>query len=933
MPSRRHLRLGLSTLLLAALLAGCKGGSETEVLQRAATGLQSADPKLRGEAVVQLKSLLQKKPGNAQARLLLASHLLATGDPNGAKADFQRALEAGATPAEVLPKLARAMLVTGQGALVVSQYGKESLGNAEADAQLKSVIASAQMQQGHLDDAARTIEAALRAAPGHPAASQVQAQLAAARGDPAKAIEITEAVLAKHPRNADALALRAELWLGQPDGRARATEVYQQAVEADPRHVIALANLVSLRLVAGDLDGARLAQKQLRLAGPQLVVTEQQEGTLAYAAGDHARAREVFQALLRGLPDHINLLLLSGQNELKLNSAIQAETMFSRALALQPGNDTARRLLAQAQLALGQVPRALNTLAPLVDKPDAGPDLLALAAEASLLNGDNTTAQALYARAAKLKPVDPKLRTVLATAALGRQSDDWVVNELRGIAASDAAGTSAELALVSTHLRRGQPAEALKALDAVDAKRPKDPNPRILRGQILVGQGDLAGARRAFEAALANSPGHLKAALALSALDLREDKLGDARKRLQDLLKQQPRNTRLMLALAELQARPPADQAARKKLLEEAVRADRNDGDAHAALVAYHAENGNLEAASVAAQAAVTAMPQSLDMLDLQARTLLQRGEAQQAMSSYAKMTSLAPRDPRGHLGTIDLNLRDNDLADARRAVDRGLQAIPGSTDLLVRAFMLAVRSNKPADALAIARSLQTDRPGLALGWTLEAELEASRQKWDAAAAGYRKALDKASPDGVLLKYLHVLQAGGHADEARSFAAAWLKKHPDDLLLRFYLGDLAQRGGDLKLARQHYEDVLKRNGDHVPALNNLALLTLAQQQPGALALARRAAAAAPRQPDVLDTLAQAQAAEGSLGDAIATQRQAVALAPAAADLRLALAKLLVRNGDRSEARQQLGKLADLGKNYRGQAEVDSLLRDLGPLLR
>ena len=59
MPSRRHLRLGLSTLLLAALLAGCKGGSETEVLQRAATGLQSADPKLRGEAVVQLKSLLQ----------------------------------------------------------------------------------------------------------------------------------------------------------------------------------------------------------------------------------------------------------------------------------------------------------------------------------------------------------------------------------------------------------------------------------------------------------------------------------------------------------------------------------------------------------------------------------------------------------------------------------------------------------------------------------------------------------------------------------------------------------------------------------------------------------------------------------------------------------------------------------------------------------
>lgn len=933
LPLRRRFAHGTSALMLAAMLAGCQSGGEAEVLQRVATGLQSTEAKVRNEAVIQLKSLLQKKPALAQARVLLADHLMRNGDPTGAKVEYQRALEAGAPQETVLPKLARAMLVTAQGALLITQFSNETLPNANADAELKAVIASAQLQQGQAEEAEKTIDAALRVAPEHSAAMQVQARLAAARGDLDKATALADAVVAKHPRDADALALRAELWLSQPAGKAKAMEVYKRAVDIDPRHVLALANLVSLRLVSGDLEGARQAQKQLRTAGPQLIITEQQEGTLAYAAGDHARARDIFQALLRGLPDNTNLLLLSGQNELKLNSAVQAETLFSRALALQPNNDKARRLLAQAQLALGQVPRALSTLAPLVDKPDAGPELLTLAAEAQLLNGNSQAANALYARATKLKPVDPKLRTVLATAAIGRESDDWVLNELRSIAASDTVGTSAEMALVSAHLRRGEAAQALKALDAVDAKRPKDPNMRILRGQILIGQGDLASARLAFDSALEASPGNLKAVLALSALDLREDKLQDARKRVQALLKQQPRNTRLLLAMAELQTRAPADPIARKKLLDEAVRADATDGDAHAALVAYHVEAGNLEAASVAAQEAVTAMPQSLDMLELQARTLLQRGQAQQALSSYAKMTSLAPRDLRGHLGTIDLHLRENDLANAKRAIDRALQAAPGAPALQTRAFLLALRSQQAPQALAIARNLQTERPGDAQGWVLEGDLEASQQKWGPAAAAYRKAIDKTGAEGLLLKYLHVLELDGRAAESRDFAAARLKAAPDDHALRFYLGDKAQQAGDLKLARQHYEDLLKRQPEHVPALNNLAGLLAAQKQPEALALARRAAALAPRLPAVLDTLAQVQAAEGKLGDAIATQQQAVNLAPLAGDLRLTLAKLLVRNGDRAEARQHLGKLAELGKGFNKQAEVAEMLQGLGPLLR
>lgn len=922
-------RVGHVLLLVAAAIAvGCSGGGEAETLRRIRAGLQSADQKASAEAVVQLKSLLQKHPAQAEARLILADHLFANADPASAKAEYQRALEGGAAAELVLPKLARAMLLTGQGAMLQGQFGNEKLKDNQAQAALKSVLAHALLKQGNAQDAKAAVDEALTAAPEHPAALLMQARLTAVQGDVPQAVALVDALIAKNPRDADALALRGELFMQQPDGKDEALRSFQRAVEADPKLVYALANLITLQIAKGDLEGAKKSQLRLRQIASNLLVTGQQEATLAYALGDHARAREVFQSLLRVAPDNVGLLLLAGQNELRLSSAVQAEAMFSKALALQPRNDTARRLLAHAQLALGQVQKSLNTIAPLVDKPDAAADLLTLAAEAHLLDGNVKAADALYARAAKLKPTDPQLRTTLATAALGRESDEWVFNELQSISARDS-GISADMALVSAYLSRGKTDDALKALDGIERKRPKDANHHILKGQILAGRNDLPAARRAFDAALAISPDNLKSVLALSALDLRENKGADAKARIQTLLKQQPRSTKLMLALAELMARNPAEDPERLKLLERAVQSDGADTDARSALVAFHLGAGNTEAAVVAAQAAVAAMPQSLDMLELLARCQLRRGEFSQALNTYGKITSNSPRSSRGYLGASDIQMRGNDLDNARRTIERGLQAAPGDADLQYQSFKLALLKKQPDEARKIALQLQKDRPGNVLGWVLEGELEAAQQHWGPAATAYRKALDKSPPPSLVTKYLHVLKLGGRAAEASAFAAARLKSNPNDLVLMFYLGDLAQQGGDLKQARQYYEEVLRRNSEHLLALNNLATVHLAQKQPGALALARRAALLAPREPAVLDTLAQAQAAEGSLADAVATQRQAVTLAPDNPDLRLSLAGLLLRNGDKAEARQQLPRLAKLGAGFARQGELNEVLKELG----
>ena len=79
---------------------------------------------------------------------------------------------------------------------------------------------------------------------------------------------------------------------------------------------------------------------------------------------------------------------------------------------------------------------------------------------------------------------------------------------------------------------------------------------------------------------------------------------------------------------------------------------------------------------------------------------------------------------------------------------------------------------------------------------------------------------------------------------------------------------------------------------------------------------------------LLDTLATALASEGKLPKAIDVQKSAIARSPNDPGLKLALAKLLIKSGDKAYARSELEDLAKLGDKFRGQAEVASLLKTL-----
>jgi len=919
-PVRLRNRVSLSLAVLSALtLAGC-GKNEAQDVARAKAELARKDV---NTARIELKKLIQTHPKSGEARYLLGAQLLADGEGAAAVIELQRALEFKYNEALVLPRLAEAQILAGQARQVIAQYTDTRLADADAQARLQASVAYALALEGDTARAGDAVQRALAASPKSAHALLMKARLAAVANDVDGGLQTLDELLAAHPDSHEGWSLKGDLLLRKADGQAAAMAAFRKALEAKPDQLYAHSALVALNLSRGDLDGAKKQFALLQKLAPKHPNTALFDAHLAYASGNHARAREILQALLRALPENVNVLLSAGENEMKLGAVQQAEAQFAKASALAPRNALARRLLAQAQMRLGQAPKALLTLAPLVDAADASADVLTLAAQARLLNGEAKAADALYTRVAKLKPTDPRLRTIVATAALGKDNDNAVFSELRDIAGVDA-GTSADMALISAHLRRGQVDAALQALNGLTRKRPNDPMSHQLLGQILVMKKDNAGARKAFEQALVADAGYFPAVAALAALDLQDQQPDNARQRFKALLKAQPGNARILLAMAELSQRQGAPRAEVLKQLDAAVKAAPSDPDARAALIAYHFGGNQFDAALAAAQAATVALPENLELLELLGRCQIRVRQPSQALATYGKIANVYPKSPRGHLGMADVYLSTNELDLAQRSISRALELAPNLPEAQGQAVVVALRRRQHDAALAIARSMQTQRPADTDGLMLEGEIEMNRGRWDAAAAALRQAMAKSGSGTAALKLHHVLLRAGKGAEADALAQRWLQAHPDDAAFLFYLGDAAQTKGDAATAERHYQQVLKAQPEHVLALNNLAMLYLQQKKPGATALAERAVKGAPDQAALLDTLAQAQAADGQVSQAVDTQKRAVAMAPGEPTLQLRLARYHLQGGDKAQAKAELDKLAKLGTAFAQQAEVTQL---------
>jgi putative PEP-CTERM system TPR-repeat lipoprotein len=937
-------------VLVAVGFAARKGPPTTQ--QLLSTGQARLE---RGEvvgAIIDARALLQVQSESGAGRLLLARALLAQGDLAGAETELQRAERFGITAADLAVPQARLALAQGRAADVVQTFGAQtgsggsagsaapaataaSAGSAAsaafaANAELMTLVAQAHRELRDLPAARQQLDRVLATSPQYLPALALRARLRAEAGDVAGAIAEAEALTRDHAAAASAWLTLADLQAQQPGERAaQSLAAYRKAAELGPRLADAQAGVVRQLLLQGQIDAARAQVATLRKSVPDAPLVDYLDGMTAYLAGDLPRAREMVELLGKRAEPTPATQLLAGKVYARLGLHVQAETQLTAAVNAAPQWTEPRRELAATYLRLGRPERALELLKPVLvaHADDAG--LWSLAGQVHARVGDFSQADIAFERARALRPGDAAIRAAAARSQIDRGNVGAGLAELEASARSDTDGVSVDLALVSAQMRAGNRSAALRALDAAERKQPQAALPVFLRGRVLEGSGDVAGARAAYERALSKEPRMRAAVDALAALDLAARKPDAARQRYAELLKAEPQSASAMLAMAEVLLRSGARVADVNAWVDKSVRADPKDVANWRAAIDLQRRLGDPAQLLARAQAADVAVPEDHGLLlDLAAAQGQAGVQGAVIVTTLRRAVRLQPQDVEGQLRLAVAHGAAGDLDGAREPLKRALQLAPDAMEVRRAAVMLALADRRPERARSLVAEAQTRRPADALGWDLEAELEAALGNKREAAAAARTALERSnSPERAVA--LHRALAAVDARAAQQFQDSRLKSHPADLLFAAYLAEVAQRAGRREEAEARYQGILRADANHVFALNNLAELLLQRRRPEALALAERAAHLLPHAPAVLDTLASAQAQALQAEAALKTQQRAVELLPGDPAMRLRLARYLVARGDRDKAREELQRAMRPEVPQPIRQEAEQLHRQLG----
>ena len=918
-----HTRAALPFLLLSLLLTACSDKPEAMLIS-AKDYMAKNDSKA---AVIQLKNALQSNPDLPEARFLLGTALLDSGDPVGAELELRKALVLKYPHDLAVPPLARSMLALGQDKKLTDEFAKIELNQAQAKASLQMSLASAYASQGMTEASQSALKAALLADPGYAPALIAQARQKAAQRDFDSALVMTEEVITKYPKSHEAWKLKGDILLYAKGQVNDALAAYRKTVEIKPDFLEGNAAVITLLLQQGNLSDAALQTEQLKKFSANHPQTKYLEAQLAFQKKDFNLARELVQQVLRVVPTNVQGLQLAGAVELQLNSPVQAEGYLSKAVQLAPELALARRLLVVTYLRSGQPAKALATLLPALNKSNIDPQLLTIAGEVYLQNGDVKNAEEYFSRAAKQDPKDARSRTALALTHLMGGQVDSAFSELQEIAASDP-GTTADLALISAYLKRQEFDKALKTIDGLEKKQPDKPLAAQLRGTTRLAQRDVAGAKKSFERALTIDPVYFPAVASLAGLDLMDKRPDDAKKRFEAVLAKNPKNGQALLALADIAARSGGAKAEVAKLIGNAITANPTEAAPRLLLVDFHLRNQDVKAALTEAQNAVVALPNSPEALEALGRSLQATGELNQAIMTYNKLVAMQPLSPQPHMRLAEAHMATKNKEAAVNSLRKGLEIKPDLIEAQRALILLDLDAKKFQEALGMARTVQKQRPKEAVGYLLEGDVHAFQKNWETAATAYRSGLKQVNSTELALKLYSVLLASGKSAEVEKFASSWLKDNPGDAAFMFYLGEIALGRKDYGGAEKNYAAVVKLQPNNAVAYNNLAWVSGKLNKEGAIAYAEKANTLVPNQPAFMDTLAMLLSDKGDYAKAVELQNKALALQPQNAGFKLNLAKMYITGGKKDLARKELDELAKLGEKFAAHSEVTSLLKSL-----
>lgn len=916
----------IATLALAMTCAGiltaCGKNQDTQALVSEAKAYQQ-----KGEfkaAIIQLKNAVQKSPEDREARRLLGMIYFQVSDPLSAEKELRKALELGATPADVLPTLGKILLMQGQFQKVLDDV-KQAAGE-KPDAQILAVRGEAYFGLGKRSEAKEALNSALKENPDNADAHIGLAKLALAEGNIDGAASLAEQAVAKNPASVDAWLFKGDLMRlrRKPED---ALSAYAKATELRPANVVPYLSRAHIHINAGKFDAAKAELDVARKQDGQSLHIIYTQALLDFSQGKHAAALESILQVLRVSPDHMPSVLLAGATQYALGATQQAEQHLKRYLERAPGNPYASKLLVATLLKNGETARALKLLTPMLKDAEKDPQLLTLAGEAYMHARDFTKATEYLEKASALAPDTAVIRTALGMSRLAQGEDARGIAELEMATNMDPQPKQAAALLVMTHIRKKEYDKAIATVTKLEKDEATNPLLQNLKGVAYLGKKDAASARASFQKALSLQPDFFPAVVSLARLDIQENKPDAAKKRLEAFLEVDKKNAQAMVKLAELAMSQGRKEEATAWF--ERASNDNPDDLKQAMMLAMHyLRMGEKQKAFSLAQKLQTANPGSVEALDLLAQAQFANSDLAASLQSYKKLAVLNPNSPiiQFRIASVLMAMQNqNAAADALKAA---LNIKPDYLEAQLALANIEIRRANYEQALKVAKQIQKSSPKSATGYMLEGDIFMVQRKAEPALKAYEQGFAVSKSGSIVIKMHQAMQQAGKGKEGIVRVGQWVKEHPADITTRLYLASAYAADQQLADSIEQYQSVLKSDSSNLVALNNIALVYQQQKNARAVEYAEKAFNVAPENAAVLDTLGGILVEQGNLTRGIQLLQKAVTLAPEAPGIRFHLAQGLFKLGDKAKARKELEQLLASGKSFEQADEARSLLKQL-----
>ena len=924
--SRRPHKLKLTAAILsgAFLVAGLSACSRTQstesLLTEAKQYQQKGDLKA---ALIQLKNAVEKSPENGEARMELGGLELAMGDFVSAEKEFGKARSLGVPADRVLPQLGKAIAQQGKFKELLTEITPEQ---AARSAPLLVLRGDALLYTGKNDEAKQAYDQALALNPNSGNALLGLARYAAATQNAEAAERYVSDAVAKDPKNPDVHMARGTLLRTQ--GKSdEALAAFDQVLALDPHHRTAHIEKAYVEITRGKYRAAKAEIDAADKNSPGSLLVTYTRALYEFSQGKYAAAQDALQRVLKAAPDHMPSVLLAGASEMNLGSTQQAEQHLRKYLETYPNDVYARKLLAQTLLKSSQPADAAATLAPTLENAGNDPQLLALAGESYMQVRDFGKASSYLEKAAALAPKAASVRTSLGLSKLAQGDQARGLSELELATTLDPKSTQAAMALIQTEVGLKHFDKAIAAAKTLQQQQPDNPQVYNMLGAVYMLTGDKAGARTAFEKAVALQPTFFPAITNLSRLDLQDNKPDAAKRNFEKLLEKDKTNYGAMAALGEL-AMLQKNTAEATSWYEKASAANPDAVVPALKLGQHYLRINEPQKAMTLARKFQTANPTNPELLELLGQAQVASKDTSGALETYSKLVNLIPKAAAPHLRLAGVHMLMQNNAAAADDLKRAVELQPNLIPARLAQIELAARMGRMDDALNAARQIQKLNPDAAVGYAAEGDVLMAQKKPAQALPLYDKALaiDNAQP--LLFKSLQALMLDGKAKEAQARATQWIKQHPNDDLINMFAAESSLGAKDYKAAIGLLEPVVKRNPNNAAALNNLAYAYQQNKDPRALATAEQAYKLAANNPGVMDTLGWLLVEQGNVARGVPLLQKASSMAPDASEMRYHLAVGLSKSGDKAGARKELDALLAKDKSFAQADEARALLKTL-----